>query len=89
MEVAKLFQNASLQVTINIRGTEEDPMFQANQIGKLLGLVNIRESLKDFDEDELRVSTTDTSAGQRTALFLTQLGLYRLLCQSRKPVFWA
>lgn len=40
-------------------------------MGGMLGLVNVRESLKDFDEDELRASSTDTS---RTTNFLTELG---------------
>ena len=69
-------------ITINIQGTPEDPRFQASQIGALLGLVNIRETIKDFDEDETSVSSTDTS---RTAVFLTELGLYRQLGASRKP----
>ena len=30
----------------------EAPLFQANQIGAFLGLVNVRETIKDFDEDE-------------------------------------
>ena len=37
---------------INIQGTLEDPLFQANQIGKLLGISNIRENLRDFSDDE-------------------------------------
>ena len=34
----------------------------------------------------MSVLTTDTSAGQRNALFLTEIGLYRLLGMSRKPL---
>ncbi|PNH03855.1 hypothetical protein TSOC_010046, partial [Tetrabaena socialis] len=82
MEVAKLFQNASSQVTINIRGTKEEPLFQANQIGRLLGITKIRDSIKDFDEDEKVAGTTGTLGGQQQTLFLTELGLYRLLGQS-------
>ena len=70
-------------VAIDIRGTPEEPLFQANQIGAQLGLGNIRETIEDFDEDELRVRITDTS---RAANFLTELGLYRLLGMSRKPL---
>ena len=33
---------------INIQGTVDDPLFQANQIGKILGLGNISEAIKDF-----------------------------------------
>ena len=54
MDIVKAFSNVGLShgVSINIQGTPEDPLFQAKQIGTLLGLVNIHESMKDFDEDE-------------------------------------
>ena len=61
-------------------------LFQANQIGELLDIKNIRDTLSGFDEDEVHVGTTDTNAGSRKALFLTELGLYRLLGMSRKPL---
>jgi hypothetical protein len=38
-----------------IQGTLEDPLFQANQIGKLLGVGNLTENLRDFCDDEKRV----------------------------------
>ncbi|MEW5315093.1 MAG: hypothetical protein WDW38_006545 [Sanguina aurantia] len=88
MDITRAFEASGVLVgiTINFQGTLEDPMFQANQIGALLGIVNIRETIKDFDEDERRVSSTDTSIGARQALFLTEAGLYRLLFMSRKPL---
>ena len=30
----------------------QEPLFQASQIGELLGMTNIRASLASFDEDE-------------------------------------
>ena len=42
MDLVKLFNTgADKQVTINVQGTEDEPLFQANQIGELLGLKNI------------------------------------------------
>ena len=61
-------------------------MFQANQIGKLLGISNIRENLRDFCDDEKRVILTDTSTGLKETNFLTEIGLYRVLGRSRKPI---
>lgn len=47
-------------ISVNIKGPDqtrpEEPLFQSNQIGELLGLTNIRMTLKDFDEDEVRVN---------------------------------
>ena len=95
MDIVKAFSDANglhkgserqALTTINIQGTPEEPLFQANQIGSLLGLVNIRETIKDFDEDEKgAVSGADSTGRQQTILFLTELGLYRLLGMSRKP----
>ena len=88
MDIVRAFTDVGLAngVTINIQGTPDDPLFQANQIGELLGLVNVRESIKDFDEDEKdAVSSTDSIGRHQTIIFLTELGLYRLLGMSRKP----
>jgi prophage antirepressor-like protein len=87
MDIVKAFADAGLErgVTINIQGTPEDPLFQANQIGALLGLVNVRDAIKEFDDDEKGVGSTDTLGGQQNIMFLTELGLYRLLGMSRKP----
>jgi prophage antirepressor-like protein len=85
LTIVQSFQYAASKVSINIQGTHDDPLFQANQVGKLLGITNIRESIKDYDDDEKVSSTTATPGGAQQTLFLTELGLYRLLGQSRKP----
>ena len=46
MDILKAFSLLDAEYQINIQGTLEDPLFQANQIGKLLGIVNIRDSIK-------------------------------------------
>lgn len=88
MDIVKAFEAAGLErgVTINIHGTHDAPLFQASQIGKLLGLKNIRETIKHFDDDEKGVSLTYTLGGPQTTIVLTEVGLYRLLGMSRKPI---
>ena len=88
LDLVRAFKDAGLAhgVDINISGTPEEPLFQANQVGALLGITNIRDTIKDFDDDEKGVGTTDTLGGRQAALFLTELGLYRLLGMSRKPL---
>jgi prophage antirepressor-like protein len=72
---------------INIQGTPENPLFQANQIGKLLGISNIRENLRDYDSKHKVVCLTDTvTRGVQQTVFLTELGLYKILGRSRKPI---
>jgi prophage antirepressor-like protein len=86
MDILKAFSLLDAEYQINIQGTLEDPLFQANQIGKLLGISNIRENLRDFSDDEKGVSLTDTLTGLKETNFLTETGLYRLLGRSRKPI---
>jgi prophage antirepressor-like protein len=89
MDITRFFESSpgAPKVTINVKGTYEDPLFQANQVGALLGLVNISESLKDFDEDEVHdISSTDTIGRTQNIKHLTEVGLYRLIGQSRKPI---
>lgn len=85
MDILKAFNISGNDFTINIRGTEYNPLFQANQIGEILELSNVRESIKNFDEDE-KTSVVLTPFGIQQTTFLTEIGLYRLLGMSRKPI---
>ena len=59
MDIVRAFTDAGLThgVSINIQGTPEIPLFQANQIGELLDIAVIRSTLRDFDDDEKVVHT--------------------------------
>jgi prophage antirepressor-like protein len=88
MDIVRAFECAGVAkgFKLNIQGTPEDPLFQANQVGALLGIVNIRDTIKDFDDDEKHgVGTTDAIGRVQQTMFLTEVGLYRLLGMSRKP----
>ena len=86
MDILKAFSLLDTEYQINIQGTLEEPLFQANQIGKLLGISNIRDAIKDFSDNEKDVGLTDTLGGKQETIFLTEYGLYRLLGRSRKPI---
>lgn len=86
MDILKSFIQDGKEILINIQGTYDEPLFQANQIGKLLGLTNIRKTIAKFDEDEKITMTDFTQGGIQRITFLTVVGLYRLLSMSRKPV---
>jgi prophage antirepressor-like protein len=86
MDILKAFSLFDVEHHINIKGTLENPLFQANQIGKLLEISNIRESLRDFSDNEKVVTRSDTPGGSQETNFLTEFGLYRLLGRSRKPI---
>lgn len=86
MDILKAFSLIDETHHINIQGTVENPLFQANQIGKLLGISNISDSIIKFEEDEKVIDLTYTNGGQQQLLFLTEIGLYKLLGRSRKPI---
>lgn len=86
MDILKAFKLEHAEVKVNISGTEDDPLFQANQIGEILQISNIRSSMKDFNEDEKVVVNYDTLGGNQQTTFLTEVGLYRLLALCRKPI---
>ena len=88
MDIVRAFTDRSVgrEIPINIIGTADDPLFQASQVGKLLGLTNVHESIKDFDDDEKYTAKSADAIGRlQTTMFLTELGLYRLVGASRKP----
>ena len=86
MDILKAFKLLDETIEINIQGTLENPLFQANQIGKLLDLKNIRVNLQDFNDEEKKISLTYTLTGLKETNFLTEIGLYKLLGRSRKPI---
>jgi len=45
MDILKSFK-------LNNQGTHDEPLFQANQIGKLLGIKNISDNIKYFSNDK-------------------------------------
>lgn len=67
--VSKRFEN----LDVTIYGTHEEPLFKADDIGELLGMKNIRESIKDYTEKQRRVvSLTDAIGRQQETTFLTE-----------------
>ena len=86
MDILKAFSLLDTEYQINIQGTLEDPLFQANQIGKLLGIGNLPDNLRDFDNEEKGTCLTQTPGGKQEMVFLTETGLYRVLGRSRKPI---
>lgn len=86
MDILKAFSLLDIEYPINIQGTLDNPLFQANQIGKLLGISNMHDSTKDYGNEEKVIVLTYTHGGEQNVTFLTELGLYRILGRSRKPI---
>jgi len=86
MDILKAFSLYDKEYPINIQGTIDKPLFQANQIGKLLEIAKIRNHMMSFDENDKVAHETNTPGGIQKVLFLTERGLYKILSRSNKPV---
>ena len=87
MEIVKAFNSNQLHTEIIIKGTCEEPLFRASDIGVVLELSNIHASIKDFNDTEKDViNTIDTIGRNQQVIFLTEKGLYKVLFKSRKPI---
>ncbi len=72
------------ELNINIYGTYTDPLFKAKDIGDLLEIAKIRDSLKNLDDEDKILKVADTTGGLQEQYFITENGLYELLFTSRK-----
>jgi prophage antirepressor-like protein len=86
MEIVKAFNTNSLHTEITIKGTLNDPLFRASDIGAILEISNIRTSINEFNETEKVVHAMSTHGGTQHVTFLTEKGLYKVLFKSRKPI---
>lgn len=76
---------SSMGIKLNIKGTPDDPLFQANQIGELLGISNIRGCTRHFYQSHKRILRVDTRGGGQQVTFFTLMGLRLFVAASRKP----
>jgi prophage antirepressor-like protein len=87
MNILKAFENNDMQMNVTIKGSHENPLFRASDIGEILEITNIRQSIHDFDHTEKHgVSITDAIGRAQETTFLTEKGLYKILFRSRKPI---
>lgn len=72
---------------IRFVGTAEKPEWVAADICKVLEIVNVSDTLKDFSENQKGIVTTDDgSLTGSQMLTVTEAGMYRLIFKSRKPI---
>ena len=86
MDILKAFSVCDKEYEINIRGTIDEPLFQANQIGVLLGIAKIRNHMTTMDCKDKVAHDIGTLGGIQKVLFLTERGLYKIIAKSNKPI---
>lgn len=83
MDIIKAFQN---DTHITIKGSSEEPLFRASDIGLILGFNDINNTIKNFNNKEKVRLRTLTLGGPQDVNFLTEKGLYKLLFKSKKEI---
>jgi prophage antirepressor-like protein len=86
MDIIKAFNSNEMHTEVVIKGTYEEPLFRASDIGQILDVGNIRSTIQTFNSSEKVVHTMDTLGGSQDVTFLTEKGLYKVLFKSRKPI---
>lgn len=86
MEIVRAFNNNELHTEIIIKGTIENPLFRACDIGEILEISNVRSTIQHFDDTEKITQLIKTGGGLQNVTFLTEKGLYKILFKSRKPI---
>ena len=77
MDIVKAFNTNDLHTEIVIKGTIDDPLFRASDIGLVLDIKIINSVIREFDESEKVLHTMQTLGGAQEVTFLTEKGLYR------------
>src|SRR5437867_1705489 len=86
MNIIEKFVENDIDYKVTILGTLEKPLFKALDVGKILDIKQIRNSLSEFVEDkDKKTIMFNTSKGYRPTIFLTEKGLYKIVLRSRKP----
>ena len=72
---------------LDIYGSLENPYFIAADVAEILGYADNRtdEMIKSLEHDEYVKAAIDRKGQTRNMIVLTELGLYNILSQSRKP----
>jgi prophage antirepressor-like protein len=86
MEIVKAFNSNNLHTEIVIKGTINEPLFRASDIGQVLDMTNIRTNIQSFDNTEKVIYNIETAGGTQQVTFLTEKGLYKILFRSRKNI---
>ena len=75
-----------LGINFNIYGNIQDPIFNANDIAKIIENSNVSQMLKDIDDDEKQlVEIIRENGSSHRQWFLKEYGVYEVLLKSRNP----
>jgi len=87
MEVGQLTKELFKGTEVRVYGEVDKPLFVAADIAKILEIKNIRETMSGLESyEKSTVFITDRVGRKQVMSALTESGLRRVLCTSRKPI---
>ena len=67
-------------------GTNDYPLFKAREVGNLLGMKDVKSSVRSYSQADIENKCVNGKTGRsQNCKVLTCTGLRKLLCNSRKP----
>ena len=85
--IVKAFENNPIAILHEDINSKKMYYFKASDIGKALGIVNIRSTIQNYDDDERVVRNVyDPYGTPQDTIFLSSQGVYRLLYNSKKEI---
>lgn len=81
LQLSFVFQNHK----ITILGDNVNPLFVAEEVGAILGIKNVRDTISSFNSSEKGMLEINTPGGFQKKNVLTEAGLYHLIFISRVP----
>lgn len=85
--IVKAFETNPISILKENINDKKIYYFKASDIGKALGIVNIRSTIQNYDDDERVVRNVyDPQGTPQDTIFLSSQGVYRLLYNSKKDI---
>ena len=86
--IVKAFENNPISILHEDIHNKKVYYFKASDVGNALGIVNIRTTIQNYEDDDERVvrKVYDPHGTLQDTIFLTSQGVYRLLYSSKKEI---
>lgn len=85
--IIQAFENNPISILHEDINNKKIYYFKASDVGKVLGILNIRQTIQNYEEDERVVRKVyDPQGTLQDTIFLSSRGVYRLLYSSKKEI---
>lgn len=86
MDLIEAFVLDGTSYTVDTVWKDNDPLFRASDIAKVLGIGSVHSSLRGIHESDKVLLSTNTLGGTQQSTYLKEQAAYLLVMKSRKPI---